>query len=67
MGSVSLVHLIIILVIALLFVFPIAKIVSRTGLSGWWALLFFVPVVSVIGLWVLAYARWPAIEKTTAI
>lgn len=42
--------------------FPMGKVIDRTGYSGWWVLLWFVPVANVIGLWILAYARWPVFE-----
>jgi hypothetical protein len=41
----------------------IARIVQRTGRSGWWCLLVFTgPPGILFGLWVLAYRRWPAID-----
>jgi hypothetical protein len=46
-----------------LFVFPIAKIVQRTGRSGWWSLLFFTGPGIVVGLYLLAYCRWPVLES----
>ena len=46
-----------------LFVFPIVKIVRRTGRSGWWALLFFTGPGLIVGLYLLAYCRWPALES----
>jgi hypothetical protein len=55
-----------ILIIALnvIFVIPIAKIVQRTGRSGWWSLLFYAGPGLLVGLWLLAYCRWPALERT---
>jgi hypothetical protein len=47
----------------ILSVYPIFRIVSRTGHSGWWCLVSFVPVLNWIFLWVFAFARWPAIDK----
>jgi hypothetical protein len=41
---------------------PIAKIVRRTGYSGWWSLLFFTGPGLVVGLYLLAYCRWPAFD-----
>lgn len=62
-------HLLIVLVIAIFFsvffLIPIFRIIHRTGHSGWWCLLVFFPLLNWIGLWVLAYARWPAVDKTT--
>ena len=41
-------------------VWPGTRIVRKSGRSAWWALLIVIPVVNVIGIWVLAFARWPA-------
>ena len=38
---------------------PIIRICRRIGRSAWWGLLMFVWPV---GLWLLAYTRWPAID-----
>jgi uncharacterized membrane protein YhaH (DUF805 family) len=51
------------LVIVLLLV-PIQQIVRRAGYSFWWCVLIIVPVVNVIALWVFAFRRWPALEKS---
>jgi uncharacterized membrane protein YhaH (DUF805 family) len=48
---------------SLIFLFPIAKILRRLGISGWWSLLTFIPVVNIISLWKLAYADWPRDRK----
>jgi len=28
----------------------------------WWTILAFIPLLNLIGLWVLAFARWPAVD-----
>jgi uncharacterized membrane protein YhaH (DUF805 family) len=38
---------------------PIIKILRRTGYSEWWALLLYVPLINIVGLWLFAYGRWP--------
>ena len=46
-----------------LFAIPAGLVLKRTGHSMWWALLCFVPIAALLGLWVLAFARWrPAAE-----
>jgi uncharacterized membrane protein YhaH (DUF805 family) len=55
-------HILIILIL-LTFLIPIFRIVRRTGHSGWWCLLAFVPVVNWVGVWILAYAKWPAVDR----
>ena len=42
---------------------PAARILARTGRSRWWTLFYFVPLVNIIALWVLAYCRWPAVDS----
>jgi hypothetical protein len=44
-----------------LLVLPIIRIVQRTGHSGWWGVLMFVPFANIIGLQILAYGRWPVL------
>jgi hypothetical protein len=50
------------LIVAVLFLIPSVKILRRTGHSGWWVLLWLVPVVNLVFFWIFAYARWPAFE-----
>ena len=52
-------HLIGVVLFVLLFVFPISKILSRIGFSGWWSLLALVPLVNIIALWTFAFMEWP--------
>lgn len=41
-----------------LFAVPAAMVLKRTGHSPWWALLCFIPVLALLGLWVLAFTAW---------
>lgn len=41
-----------------LFAIPAGLVLKRTGHSMWWALLCFVPIAALVGLWVLALTRW---------
>ena len=43
---------------------PIAKILRRMGLSGWWSFLFLTGIGAIIGMWVLASCHWPALDRT---
>ena len=45
-------------VAAALFAIPAGLVLKRTGHSMWWALLCFIPVAALVGLWVLAFTRW---------
>jgi hypothetical protein len=47
-------------------VIPILKIAERTGLSKWWVVLCCSPAFNV-GLWVLAYRPWPAVDNRPRI
>jgi hypothetical protein len=33
-------------------------VLKRLGLSMWWAVLCYVPIAALLGLWVLAFTRW---------
>lgn len=56
---VSAVPLMIAGVIAILAFIPLWRILRRLGYSGWWAIVGIISPINIIGLWVLAYARWP--------
>jgi hypothetical protein len=43
----------------LLFAIPAGLILKRLGLSMLWALLCFIPIAALLGLWLLAFIRWP--------
>src|ERR1700732_2316802 len=36
---------------------PTVRILRRLGLSGWWCLIVWIPLVNLIPLWMFAYAR----------
>jgi uncharacterized membrane protein YhaH (DUF805 family) len=42
----------------MLLVAAMVRILHRTGFSGWWALLVFVPFVNILAFWVFSRARW---------
>ena len=66
MGGLSIWHLIILVVFALVFIVPIVRIVSKAGYSGWWVLIWFVPFVGLVMLWAFAFSSWPALRKNSA-
>ena len=53
-------HIVILVLIIALIITPAAKILQRLGYSRWWAVLAPISPLNIIGLWVLAYARWPS-------
>ena len=59
MGTFSVWHILILLIIFPIFLLPIAKILRRAGWSGWLCLLWIVPFLNLVMLWVFAYSRWP--------
>jgi hypothetical protein len=61
MGSLSLWHWIIFLVIVGVPLWIFSRAVGKAGFSPWWAALGVVPFVGIIMLWVFAYAKWPAL------
>jgi len=51
-----------IIVLAIILV-PFVTIIRKAGYSGWWVLLWFVPLVNIIMLWVFAFSDWPALRQ----
>jgi hypothetical protein len=50
------------IILVLLFVIvgvPLMQILHRTGFSRAWVLLWLVPVVGLVFLWIYAFIRWP--------
>jgi hypothetical protein len=60
MGGLSPFHWLIVLApLCTAFGFPIAKILERLGISRWWTILAFFPLLNILGLWALSVVRWP--------
>ncbi|TRV14756.1 MAG: hypothetical protein EWV41_00610 [Microcystis wesenbergii Mw_MB_S_20031200_S109] len=59
MGSMSLVHWLIVFSFIFLVIYPGAKVLKKMGYSGWWAIGLIVPLGFIVGLWVLASSKWP--------
>ena len=62
MGAFGISYLFVLLVVAAIYLVPVAKIFSRAGWNPWTALLMMVPLVNIVMLWVFAYGRWPALK-----
>jgi uncharacterized membrane protein YhaH (DUF805 family) len=62
MGEFSAFHWIIVLVVLIIFIFPIVKILQKAGYSGWWVLFWFIPIGNIVALWIFAFADWPALR-----
>ncbi len=65
MGYFSLWHWIIVLLFLFVVGYPVARILGRLGLPRALVALAFIPLVNWIALWVLAYAKWPAVHHDT--
>jgi len=70
MGSMSLVHWLIVLTVmacfAAAFVWPAVRIIQRAGFSPWWVLICLVPGGPFVGFLLLAFVPWPALEERGA-
>jgi hypothetical protein len=66
MGSMSLMHwVMVIFYLVFLYVIvgiPAGVILRRVGMSRWWSLLAIIPIANLVGLWIFAFARWPATD-----
>ena len=65
MGELSPFHWLIVLGFLALVGFPVAKILQRLGISRWWTILAFLPLLNIFGLWALSAVRWPKVEGST--
>ena len=43
----------------LIFALPVMQIIHKAGYSRIWILVWFVPLLNIIMLWVFAFSRWP--------
>jgi uncharacterized membrane protein YhaH (DUF805 family) len=63
MGTLSIVHWIVTLLLLFVGLFPASKILAKAGYSGWWCLLALVPILNIIMLWVFAFSSWPNLPE----
>jgi hypothetical protein len=63
MGAFSALHWIVLLIVMFLILFPLIKILQKAGYSGWWVLLWFLPIGNLVALWIFAFADWPALRR----
>lgn len=62
MTGFGVVHWLFFVVMVAVVLYPVGRILGRIGLSPFWSLLSFIPVVNLIALWVLSFSEWP-LEK----
>jgi hypothetical protein len=55
--------LVVMMIVVPTILIPAVLILRRTGHSPCWCLLLFVPLLNLVGVWVFALARWPAVDK----
>jgi hypothetical protein len=58
-------HWIFFAVMAAILLYPIGRILGRIGFSPFWSIVAFIPVINLIGLWVLAFVDWPRRDGPT--
>jgi hypothetical protein len=66
MNEIGLLGVIAILVVLALGLVPLWcawQVVERAGFAPAWSLLLLLPVVSLVALWIFAFADWPALRK----
>ena len=66
MGGSGAGHWVFFAIMAVLLLYPIGRILSRLGLSPFWSVLAFIPIVNLIALWLLAWIDWPAAGRDSA-
>jgi hypothetical protein len=59
MGGFSIWHWLIVLIIAFIFIYPICRIVGKAGYNPALGLLWLIPIVNFVLLWVFAFSDWP--------
>lgn len=59
MGTFSIWHWIVVGVVLFVLGYPAARVLKRLGFSRWWVVVALIPYVNVVGLWVLAFVKWP--------
>jgi hypothetical protein len=65
-GGISIWQLLVIAVYILIFVLPFWHIYKKAGFSPWLSLLMLIPLVNLIMLYVLAFAKWPSLARSPA-
>jgi hypothetical protein len=64
MGSLGIWQWLFVIFLIVVLSIPIARILTRIGYSKWWTIVYFIPFVNIVGIWILAYSRWPAVDRT---
>ena len=62
-NNIGLPGILLLVVYAAIVVVPFFQLWKRTGHSGWMSLLMILPLVNLIMLYVLAFKRWPSVDR----
>jgi hypothetical protein len=62
-GTFAIWHWLMVAIYVAAIVIPVRKILLRAGLNPWLSIIAIVPGINIIGLWMLASARWPSIDR----
>ncbi|VWC92203.1 membrane protein [Burkholderia contaminans] len=65
MAGYGLSHWLVYLVMAVVLLYPICRILTRIGLSPFWAVLALIQLLNLVGLWLLAFVDWPTGPRQT--
>jgi len=63
MNNIGFPGILMLIIYAAVIVVPFFQLWKRTGHSGWISLLMLIPLVNLIMLYVLAFKRWPAVDR----
>lgn len=63
MGIFSIWHILIIILVGYIVIYPISRILRRIGWNPWLSLLWLIPVLNIVMLWFVAFGRWPSIPQ----
>jgi len=58
-GTFSISHWAIVGVVLFVLGYPASRVLKRIGFSRWWVVVALIPYVNVVGLWILAFVKWP--------
>jgi hypothetical protein len=53
------VHWVVFIIAVAVVLYPLGRILKRIGFSPFWSILFLIPLVNLIAVWVLALSDWP--------
>jgi hypothetical protein len=66
MSAISTWHIFILLLIGAGILWPVAKILQKASYSRWWCLIWVVPILNIVALWIFATAKWPNLRPSSS-